>query len=446
MDFSNLIIKALGLQDVLIEKFEFDQAKLSLKLFVRQDRASCRCHHCGNQIGYVHEWKERSVRAPPFGAFLYVEVILFQLRGYCLGCDDKIRSAHIPFLYPEFETLTYSFCEFAGRLMEEMPCEAVARFLKASSKTLWSLDQSRMVKLKPLMKLPENIDLEKMSGDEVHFRTMPKENSFEKPEIKYVTNLVCYAESKVLANAPGRSQKSLLTCLRQLSPEQLAKIKYFSLDMHEPFIRAVRKLCPDAKICIDRFHLAEYANNIFDDVRKSEFRKAKESKDEFQLDMLAPHRRFVLVEREKMLSKKDIRMLDKLKEINKNILNGMILVEHFHSILDKIDVEEFRKSLLLWYRLVREAKLKPFKKMALLIRKYRTEIESYITSRLTSAKSEGLNNKIKVLRRSAYGYTNETSYLNKILQRCGYLNSTHIDTTGWFWGPFNKLAPNTPFY
>ncbi|MBK9037946.1 MAG: transposase [Bdellovibrionales bacterium] len=246
-----------------------------------------------------------------------------------------------------------------------------------------------MAKLKPLMKFPENIDLEKMSGDEVHFRTMPKENSLDRPEIKYVTNLVCYDQSKVLANAPGRSERSLLTCLNQLSPEQLARIKYFSLDMHEPFIKAVRKMCPNARICIDRFHLAEYVNNVFDDVRKCEFRKAKENKDGFQVDMLAPHRRFVLVEREKMLSKKDLRMLDKLKEINKNILNGMILVEHFHSILDKTEVIEFRKSLLLWYRLVRESNLKPFKKMALLIRKYREEIESYITSRLTSAKSEG---------------------------------------------------------
>jgi transposase len=54
------------------------------------------------------------------------------------------------------------------------------------------------------------------------------------------------------------------------SPKQLAKIKYFSLDKHEPFIKAVRKMSPKGRICIDRFHLAEYANNIFDDVRKTE--------------------------------------------------------------------------------------------------------------------------------------------------------------------------------
>jgi transposase len=433
MDFENLIITAFGLQDLILESYKYSCDSLTLEITARQIKEKCRCHCCDNLISYVHEWKERKIVAPPFGAFLYVKIKIFQLRGYCYNCNDKIRSAKIPFLHPNFENLTYSVCEYAGRLMEEMPCEAVARFLKVCSKTMWSLDQARMSLMKPIMQLPENINLEKMSGDEVHFRTLEKKDSLSKAEIKFVTNLVCYSESKVIANAPGRSQASLLSCLKQLSTAQLAKIKYFALDMHEPFIAAVRKMCPNATICVDRFHLAEHINKTFDEVRKLEFKKAKEANDQFQLEMLAPHRRFVLVEREKMLNKKDLKMLDKLKVINKNILNGMILVEHFHSILDKTDVSEFRKSLSLWYGLVRESGLKPFKKMALLIRKYRTEIESYITSRLTTAKSEGLNNKIKVLRRSAYGYTNESSYLNKILQRCGYLNSKYIHTSGWFW-------------
>ena len=152
-----------------------------------------------------------------------------------------------------------------------------------------------------------------------------------------------------------------------------------------------------------------------------------------------------MVEREKKLNKSDLKMLDQLKKINKNILNGMILVEHFHSVLDKTAIEEFRKSLTLWYRLVREAGVKPFKKLAQMIRKNRKYIESYIASGLTTAKSEGLNNKIKVLRRSGYGYTNEQSYMDKILQRCGYLNSKYINTTGWFWGFPKDLAQTTPF-
>jgi transposase len=295
------------------------------------------------------------------------------------------------------------------------------------------------------MKLPENIDLTKMSADEVHFRTMPKPDSMTKPDIKFVTNLVCFKEGKVLSNSPGRDSKALLDCLKVLTPEQRASIKTFAVDMHEPFLSVIRKYCPNAEICVDRFHVAEKANDAFDELRKAEFKKAKETNDTFQIGMLSPHRRFVLVEREKKLKKSDLKMLDRLKEINKNILNGMILVEHFHHMLDKTDVTEFRKALIIWYQLVREAQLRPFRKLASLIRKYRKYIEAYISSKLTTAKSEALNNKIKVLRRSAYGYTNQQSYLDKILQRCGYLNSRFINTAGWFWRLPIDLAQETPF-
>ncbi|MBK7892232.1 MAG: transposase [Bdellovibrionales bacterium] len=75
----------------------------------------------------------------------------------------------------------------------------------------------------------------------------------------------------------------------------------------------------------------------------------------------------------------------------------------------------------------------PFLKFAKTIRKYRRNIEAYITSRLTTAVAEGLNNKIKVLRRMGYGYTNPTSYCRKILQRCGYLNHLSINTDEFFY-------------
>ena len=133
-------------------------------------------------------------------------------------------------------------------------------------------------------------------------------------------------------------------------------------------------------------------------------------------------------------------MLEELKKINSNIFNGMILVEHFHRILDKTKVNEFRKSLVLWYQLVRESGLKPFRRFANTIRKYRKNIESYVKSKLTTAVSEGLNNKIKTLKRMAYGYKNKESFLNKILQRCGFLNSQYIDTTSWFWELPENLA------
>jgi transposase len=72
--------------------------------------------------------------------------------------------------------------------------------------------------------------------------------------------------------------------------------------------------------------------------------------------------------------------------------------------------------------------LKPFLKLAKILRKYRHHTEAYIGSRLTTAVSEGLNNKIKMLKRMAYGYSSPESFRNKILQRYGYLNHYFINT------------------
>ena len=148
--------------------------------------------------------------------------------------------------------------------------------------------------------------------------------------------------------------------------------------------------------------------------------------------MLEPHRRFILVARDKFLSKSELKLLDKLRSVNQNIHTAMLLVEYFHKLLDKKTIKAFRKTLTTWYMVVRESKLKAFLEISKTIRKYRKNIEAYITSGLTTAVSEGLNNKIKVLKRMGYGYSNETSFMRKILQRCGYLNHLSINTDHFY--------------
>jgi transposase len=202
--------------------------------------------------------------------------------------------------------------------------------------------------------------------------------------------------------------------------------------MHDAFISVIKTECENANICIDRFHLAQKANEAFDKVRRSEFKKAKETNDKLSRNMLEPHRRFILMAREKDLSKSEQKLLDKLRKHNESIHVSMLLVEYFHKALDKKNVKSFRSILKTWYQLVRESELEPFRKFAKLIRKYRRNIEAYIESRLTTAVAEGLNNKIKVLKRMGYGYTNPLSFCRKILQRCGFLNHLSINTDEFF--------------
>ena len=431
MNTEKHIIEILGLQDVEIEDIKRSKKKLSIEVKVRQKRTECFCQHCGLQFDSVKEWYLRTLKAPPLGVYQKVTVKFMQMRGYCSDCN-KSSVAEVDWIHPKFTSMTCGFAEVAGRLMEEITCEAVSRILHTDSKLMWDLDQYRMAIMMQHLSLPSDLDVSYLSADEVHFRTIKntkRKGLFAKrsrPE--FITNLVAPYSGKVLFNAIGRDSEALETSLSILSPGRKMTIEKFAVDMHEAYISVIKSECPNADVVIDRFHLSMKINETFDKVRRSEFKLAKENKDNLSRNMLEPHRRFILVSKTKDLSKSEQKLIDKLRRANESIHTAMLLVEYFHKALDKKTIKSFRDTLTVWYQLIRESKLKPFVKLSKTIRKYRKNIEAYIKSRLTTAVAEGLNNKIKVLKRMGYGYTNPTSFCRKILQRCGYLNHLSINT------------------
>ena len=449
MDITELLIESLAMQDVKIEKYKTCRKTRKLEIWVRQNRENACCYHCAGPLYGVHSWREKVLKGPPLGAFNDVKIYFSQLQAACDLCQ-RVRFAWTPYIHPSFRNMTTAFAEVAGQMMEEMTCEAVSRLIVCNSKQLWKLDQWRMQKMKEsedYKKLLEVANVSLMSADEVHMRTIQSKNKqyIKKQDWakKFITNLVCYNHSKVIANAAGRKAKSLKKCLLELTDEQRLAVQFLAVDMHDGFISSAKELCPHAKIAVDRFHLAQKLNEKFDEVRKEELAKVKgcKEKHEFLEEMLSGSKRFILVERDKdKLPQSDHDDLAKLKMLNENINTAMILVEYFHRLLDRKTVKTFKTGLDKWFGLVKVSGLNPLKAFAKLVKKYLKEIETYVSSHLTTAVSEGLNNKIKVLKRMGYGYMNQKSFMNKILQRCGFLNSTHLDTTDWIWGGFKKLA------
>lgn len=435
MDFRESIIAILGIQDVNIVDLKLFKRDLRMVITVRQRRSECFCIHCGVQFDQVKEWQLKKLKGPAMGIYQNVTIKFMQMRGYCESCG-RTSVARVDWIHSKFESMTCGFAEVAGRLMEEITCEAVGRIVGADSKLMWELDQHRMAVMLQFMKLPKDLDVSYLAADEVHFRTVEMKNRkglfAKRSRPEFVTNLVAPLAGKVLFNAMGRDSVALNTTLSLLSKGQKLSVEHFAVDMHEPFITVIESQCENAKVCVDRFHLAQKVNEAFDKVRRSEFKKAKDNKDEFNTSMLEPHRRFILVAREKDLSKSEQKLLDKLRRVNESIHTAMLLVEYFHKALDKTTVKSFRKTLATWHWVVRESKLEPFLALQKTIRKYRRNIEAYITSRLTTAVAEGLNNKIKVLKRMGYGYTNPISFCRKIMQRCGYLNHLSINTDDFF--------------
>jgi len=433
MDFAKAIISILGLQDVEIVDLKIFSKQWRIQLVLRQQRSRCFCSSCGSSFDLVKSWEIKYLKAPPLGIYQKVDIKLYQMRGYCIDCG-KSEVCRLDWIHPNFTSMTCGFAEVAGRLMEEITCEAAARILHSKSSTMWNLDQWRMQHMMQFLRLPEDVDLSYMSADEVHFRSKPNYERHKailgkKQTPEFITNLVSYNDGKVITNAAGRDSKALESCLSVLSQGQRMSIERFAVDMHEPYISVIEKMCPNAEVTVDRFHITQSLNKAFDELRKLEFKKAQQNCRSFEKGMLEPSRRFMLVTKHPhLLSKVEQKLIERLKRVNENIHTGMLLVDYLHRALDKKTVKGFRQTLGLWYQVIRESKLSPFLKLAKLIRKYRRKIEVYIKSRLTTAVSEGLNNKIKVLKRMGYGYRNKTSFMRKILQRCGYLNHVFINT------------------
>lgn len=448
MDLHHLINSLLGLQDLNIVDAKLSEDVISCTLFAELPWQKARCLKCEHPLLEFHQWRTRTIKVPPLSIFKDVIVQVKYPRGLCPVCN-KIRRARLAGIHSRFSSFSCSFVETAGRLMEETTCAAASRTLCADPKTLWEIDQWRMREMQKNLdvnKFTQGLDVSRMSADEVHFKT-DTETKRDHPfaprwTVKFVTNLVCTKEAKVIANAAGRDAMALANCLRTLSRPQRLSVDFFSIDMNPGYFQAVSKLCPNAEIAIDRFHLVQNMNEYFEKVRKEEFQKAKKNKKEFEEIMLSPSRRFMFLERNAVLSIEESNMLGKLKVLNTNISNAMIIVEYFHKVLEEKGVHGFRSRLAKWYGLVRDSKLGPLRKFALQVRKYRMNIEAYIRSNLTTAISEGLNNKIRVLKAMAYSYQNQESFMLKILQRCGFLNSRHMDTRALF--KYSSLAQNLP--
>ncbi len=448
MDLHHLINTLLGLQDLTINDAKLSDDFVTCRLIAELPWNKARCTKCQHPLLEFHQWSHRDLKVPPLGLFKDVTISLKYPRGLCSVCN-KIQRASVSGIHTKFKRHSCSFVETAGRLMEETTCAAASRTLCSDPKTLWQIDQWRMREMRKnldINKFTEDLDVSRMSADEVHFKT-ETETKRSHPfaprwTVKFVTNLVCTKEAKVIANAAGRDAMALANCLRTLSRPQRLSVEFFSIDMNPGYYHAVSKLCPKAEIAIDRFHLVQNMNEYFEKVRKEEFQKAKKNKKEFEEIMLSPSRRFMFLERDAVLSIEESNMLGKLKVLNTNISNAMIIVEYFHKVLEEKGVHGFRTRLAKWYGLVRDSKLLPLRRFALQVRKYRMNIEAYIRSNLTTAISEGLNNKIRVLKAMAYNYTNEESFMLKILQRCGFLNSRHMDTRRLF--KYSSLASNLP--
>lgn len=186
------------------------------------------------------------------------------------------------------------------------------------------------------------------------------------------------------------------------------------------FLSSTKEHLKNALIVLDHFHVKKYLNDAVDRVRKEELNKARQQNNGELSEILHCNKRFILMQNKVTDKKKDI--LNKLSSLNERVYKAMLLKEQFLSIYNAINRKAAYTNLRGWIVSAIRSQISSFVELGYKFFRKRHYVLNYFIYKITTAISEGINNKIKKLKRMAYGYRDIKYFLLKIHQHCGLLD------------------------
>ena len=239
---------------------------------------------------------------------------------------------------------------------------------------------------------------------------------------RYLTNVIDTDIKKVVWNGQGRKAEVLDRYYSGIGPENCEKIESVALDGARTYISSTSQYAIKALIVYDKFHIIQKLNMAVDTVRRQELHKARAAKRDDLVEMMNCHQRFILLKNKANLTEKQSEHLKRLCEVNEPIYKAMLLKDSFQEVYTYNDEEAAKACLNAWIQQALMSGLEIFKTIAESFRDKIQYILNWFKKKMSSAISEGFNNKIKRLKRMAYGYRDIDYFLLKIHQHCGLLN------------------------
>jgi len=275
----------------------------------------------------------------------------------------------------------------------------VARHLDIDWKTVKNIDKFY---LERDFGQPDLNGLRILAVDEISIR---KGHSYLTVVLDYLTGRVVYIGKK-------RKAKTLKRFFNKLSIGQRKRIEAVAMDMWDPFIKAVKDKLPNARIVFDLFHVVANFNRVIDKVRNSEYRKASKN----DKDVYKGSKYLLLKNRRNIRRKNQRQQLKELLALNQVINTVMILKDKLKHIWTYRSRTWAVKALDQWIELARSLQNRSVNTFVRMLERYQYGIINHCDYPIHTGKLEGVNNKIKVIKRKAYGFHDLRYFTLKIYQ------------------------------
>ena len=209
-----------------------------------------------------------------------------------------------------------------------------------------------------------------------------------------------------------RSEASMAQFYDWLGPEKSNGIRLLVMDMWKPFRNVARQRAPQAAILFDKFHIMRHLGEALDKVRKTEYARLR-----------GTDRRFIKGQKYTLLSHRDNLSLDGKRSLtlllaaNKRLNTAYVLKESFGQLWDYRREGWARRFFDNWRASLKWQRLTPYERFAAMIERHWDGIAAYCRpeNKVSLGFVEGLNNKIRVFQRRAYGLKDEEYLRLKVL-------------------------------
>ena len=363
---------------------------------IQQDPKTCRCSACGSPRVQLRGQVERRFRSLPIGSRATF-VVLPIPRVECQACG-VVRQVKVPFADPR-RSYTSAFERYALDLSRRMTIRDVAKHLGVSwdvIKDIQKRDLSRRY-AKPKLKHLRHIAIDEISIAKGH---------------RYLTVVMDLDGGAVVFVGDGKGADALKPFWKRLRGSK-AKIKAVAMDMSAAYRGAVSTCLRDATIVFDRFHVMKLFNEKLSNLRRALHREAT---DVLQKEILKGTRWLLLKAAENLDEKRDEKK--KLKEalaLNQPLAVAYYLKEELRQFWEQPGKAFATVFLDGWIKRAEASGIKMLQQMAKTLAAHRSGLLAYHDVMITSGPMEGTNNKIKTMKRQAYGFRDKDFFKLKIL-------------------------------
>ncbi len=213
---------------------------------------------------------------------------------------------------------------------------------------------------------------------------------------------------KVLDILPNRRTEDLTGYF--LKYKDRKKVQYFVIDMSGPYKSLAKTLFPHAKIIADKYHVIRQVIWAFENVRKAEQSKFHDARRKY-----FKRSRKLLLKKPEKLSDEEAFQVAAMLNVSERLRQAYRMKNEFHKFMDCKNREEARKQLGIWNMMAVGYELPEFEACTKTFINWHEEILNSFDSPFTNGYTEGVNNKIKVIKRNAFGVRDFKRFRNRIL-------------------------------